>query len=258
MIFSLTQRTALYTLLRREVGRLFRIWQQTFLPPVITQTLYFLVFGTFIGSQIEAIKGVSYMAYIVPGIVMMSVITSSYTNVVFSFFSTKFQRSIEELLVSPASNATVLAGYVLGGVFRAFVTGILVFIVSFLFVRPTIQHPFVVIAFAILTAIVFALGGFLNALYAKNFDDAGLFTTFVLTPLTYLGGVFYSIDRLPPFFKTLSHANPIVYMVDGFRYGFYGINDTNPLIGIVFLIAVAVLLAGINLHFLRKGTGLRT
>lgn len=252
------QLTALYTLLHREIGRIFRIWKQTFLPPIITQTLYFVVFGAFIGSQIAPIHGISYMAYIVPGIIMMSVIMAAYSNVVFSFFSTKFQRSVEEMLVSPMSNQTLLSGYVLAGVIRAFITGGLVFIVSFIFVRPTITHPFVVMAFAILTAIVFALGGFLNALYAQNFDDAGTFTTFVLTPLTYLGGVFYSVQSLPMFFQYLSRFNPIVYMVDGFRYGFYGIHDTNPWIGMVFLIAVAGVLAGINLQMLKKGTGLRS
>lgn len=255
---SSIQRTALQTLLRRELGRQFRIWKQTFLPPVITQTLYFVVFGTFIGSQIAPIRGISYMAYIVPGVIMMSVITSSYSNVVFSFFSIKFMRAIDELLVSPMSNRTMLLGYVLGGVFRALFTGILVYIISFIFVRPVVQHPLIVIAFAVLTATVFALGGFLNALYAKNFDDAGTFTTFVLTPLTYLGGVFYSIDNLPTFFRLLSHANPIVYMVDGFRFGFYGISTANPWIGVSFLSVVIIALSIINLHLLKKGTGLRS
>lgn len=253
-----TQRIALVTLLTREVSRLFRIWKQTFLPPVITQSLYFIVFGGFIGSQIPPIKGIPYMAYIVPGIVMMSVITSAYTNVVFSVFSQKFQRSIEEILVSPMSYRTMLFGYVLGGVARAFITGSLVFMVSLFFTRPGVAHPFVVLGFACLTALVFALGGFLNALYAKNFDDAGTFATFVLTPLTYLGGVFYSVQSLPPIFQLISKVNPIVYMVDGFRYGFYDIYDTNPLIGAGFLVVVAGGLMAYNLHLLKKGTGLRS
>ncbi len=248
---------ALQTLLRREVGRVFRLWKQTFLPPVITQSLYFIVFGSFIGSQVAPINGISYMAYIVPGIIMMSVITSSYTNVVFSFFSTKFMRSVEEMLVSPMSNLVLLAGYSLAGVARAFITGGMVFVVSIFFTHPQIAHPFVMFVFAFLTAVVFSLGGFLNALFAKNFDDAGTFTTFVLTPLTYLGGVFYSVDQLPPFFKMASYANPIVYMVDGLRYGFYGIHDTNLWIGALFLIAVASALTFINLYLLKKGTGLR-
>lgn len=253
-----TQIIAIQTILHREIVRLFRIWPQTFLPPVITQGLYFLIFGTFIGSQIRPINGVSYMAYIVPGIIMMSMITSAYMNVVFSFFGSKFQRNIEELLVAPITNYTILAGYVLGGIFRAFITGFMVFIVSFVFIRPTIEHPLVVILFALLTAIVFALGGFLNALYAKTFDDANIFTTFVLTPLTYLGGVFYSLNMLPPFFKTVSYGNPIVYMVDGFRYGFYGFSQTNPLNGILFLVVVIGVLTAINLRLLKKGTGIRS
>lgn len=249
--------TALQTLLRREIWRIFRIWRQSFLPPIITQSLYFIVFGSFIGSQLSPVNGVSYMAFIVPGIVMMSLITSSYTNVVFSFFAAKFMRSIDELLVSPMSNQVILAGYVMTGMFRALLTGGIVYIVSLFFVRGGIAHPFIVILFALLTSAVFSLGGFLNGMFAKDFDDAGTFTTFVLTPLTYLGGVFYSVQALPPFFKWVSHANPILYMVDGFRYGFYGVSDTNPWIGVTFLIAVTVVLSGINLHLLKKGTGLR-
>ena len=253
-----TQVIAIQTILRRELLRLFRIWPQTFLPPVITQGLYFLIFGTFIGSQISAINGISYMAYIVPGIIMMSMITSAYMNVVFSFFGAKFQRHIEELLVAPVSYYTILTGYVLGGVMRAFITGGMVFVVSFIFIRPTIEHPLVVLVFGLLTSIVFALGGFLNALYAKTFDDANIFTTFVLTPLTYLGGVFYSLDMLPPLFKKLSFGNPVVYMVDGFRYGFYGFSQANPVNGIIFLILVIGILTGLNLHLLKKGTGIRS
>lgn len=251
------QLTALYTLLHREIGRIFRIWKQTFLPPIVTQSLYFVVFGTFIGSQIAPIQGISYMAYIVPGIIMMSVIMSAYSNVVFSFFSTKFQRSVEEMLVSPMSHQTLLMGYVFAGVIRAFITGGLVFVVSLFFVRPGVEHPFVVLAFAFLTAVVFALGGFLNAIYAQNFDDAGTFTTFVLTPLTYLGGVFYSVQSLPAFFQIASRFNPIVYMVDGFRYGFYGIHDTNPWVGILFLIVISIILTIVNIRLLKTGKGLR-
>lgn len=253
-----TRLIALQALLRREIGRIFRIWQQTFVPPLITQTLYFVVFGSFIGSQVAPVNGISYMAYIVPGIVMMSVITSAYTNVVFSFFSTKFQRSVEEMLVSPMSNEVLLGGYVLAGVVRSFITGGLVFIISMLFTKPHLAHPFVILLFSFLTACVFSLGGFLNALYAKNFDDAGTFATFVLTPLTYLGGVFYSIQMLPAVFRVLSYFNPIVYMVDGMRYGFYGVHDTNLWLGASFLVVVVAILTGINLYLLKKGTGLRS
>lgn len=249
---------ALQTLLRREVGRIFRIWKQTFIPPLITQTLYFVVFGSFIGSQVAPVRGISYMAYIVPGIIMMAVITSSYTNVVFSFFGNKFQRSVEEMLVSPMSNAVLLAGFVLAGVARAFITGALVFLVSLFFTHPQIEHPLVILVFTFLTACVFSLGGFTNALYAKNFDDAGTFATFVLTPLTYLGGVFYSIQMLPAVFRALSYFNPIVYMVDGMRYGFFGIHDTNLWMGAGFLVLVTMALIALNLHLLKKGTGLRS
>lgn len=253
-----TPMIALYTLLHRELGRVFRIWKQTFLPPIITQSLYFVVFGTFIGSQVAPIAGISYMAFIVPGIVMMSVITSAYTNVVFSFFSAKFQRSVEEMLVSPMSEPVLLSGYVLAGVARALITGFLVFVVSLIFVHPSIQHPFVVLFFSFLTALVFSLGGFLNGMFATSFDDAGTFTTFVLTPLTFLGGVFYSVNALPPVFQILSRANPIVYMVDGLRYGFYGVHDTNIWIGAGFLIVLAGALIWLNLYLLKKGTGLRS
>ncbi len=253
-----TSLVAYWTITRRELVRLFRIWKQTFLPPVIMQSLYFLVFGAFIGSQIAPIHGVRYMAYIVPGLIMMAIINSSFMNVVFSFFSAKFQRSIEELLMAPVTGRVMLAGYVSGGVLRGLITGVLVACVSVLFARPPLVHPFAIVFFAVITAVVFALGGFLNALFAKTFDDAGLFTTFVLTPLTYLGGVFYSIDRLPPFFRAVSHANPIVYMVDGFRYGFFGFSDTNPLIGAAILLATATILIVVNLRLLKSGYGLRT
>lgn len=251
------QRIAIQTILRREVIRLFRIWPQTFLPPVITQGLYFFIFGTVIGSQIAPVNGISYMAYIVPGIIMMSMIFAAYMNVVFSFFGAKFQRSIEEILVTPVRNRTILTGYVLGGILRAFITGSMVYLVSLVFIRQNVEHPFIVLTFALLTATIFALGGFLNALFAKSFDDANIFTTFVLTPLTYLGGVFYSVDMLPSFFKALSYWNPIVYMIDGFRYGFYGVGQTNPLYGITFLFGVIVVLSVINLQLLKKGKGLR-
>lgn len=249
--------TALQTLLHRELVRIFRIWKQTFIPPVITQTLYFVIFGTFIGSQVAPIEGVSYMAFIVPGIIMMAVITGAFMNVSFSFYFTKFGRSVEEMLVSPMPDWLMLTGYVLAGIVRALLTGLAIFIVSILFVQPSIEHPFIMLVFAILTAAVFGLGGFANGMLAKDFDTAGSFSTFILTPLTYLGGVFYSLNMLPPVFKTLSYFNPIVYMIDGFRYGFYGFSDTNLWFGLSFLIAVIAILTGINLWLLKKGTGLR-
>lgn len=254
----LQQLTALHTIVRQEIGRFLRIWTQTVLPPVITQTLYFVVFGNFIGRQIAAINGVSYMQFIVPGLVMMAVITSSYMNVVSSFFIIKFQRNIEELLVSPTPNWVVITGYVLGGVARGLLVGAIVFIVSLFFTRPTIEHPFLIVIFILLTAVVFSLAGLLNGIFAKKFDDTAILTTFILTPLTYLGGVFYSIDHLPGIWQTASKFNPLVYMIDGFRYGFYGFSAVPVAISLVVLLLFTIVLTILNLHFLKRGTGMRS
>ncbi len=245
------------TIIRKEVVRFVRIWPQTLLPPIITQSLYFVIFGKFIGSQIGAIHGVSYMDFIVPGLVMMSVINNSYANVVSSFFSSKFQRNVEELLVSPTSNPVILFGYVCGGILRGLAVGILVFLVSVFFTRPAIHHLGLVLLFIFLTASLFSLGGFLNAVFAKRFDDVSIFPTFILTPLTYLGGVFYSIYNLPPVWQKVSQLNPILYMVNGFRYGFHGFTDVSLVASIAILIAFNLILAFINLLVLRKGIGLK-
>ena len=249
---------ALITITRKEMVRFFRIWPQTLLPPVITQTLYFVIFGKFIGSQISHINGISYMAFIVPGLVMMSVINNSFANVVSSFFGNKFQRSIEEMIVSPSPDWIVLSGYVMGGVLRGIIVGVLVFTVSVFFTRPVISHGFIIISFIILTSIVFSLGGFLNALFAKKFDDISIFPTFFLTPLIYLGGVFYSIHSLPPAWQAVSKLNPILYMVNGFRYGFYGFSDVSVATSFIMLAGSAVLLTVANLYLLKKGTGLKS
>ncbi len=246
------------TLVRKEVKRFLRIWSQTLLPPVITQSLYFIIFGSFIGSQLREINGVSYMAFIVPGLVMMAVINSSFSNVVSSFFGSKFQRNIEELMVSPTSNITVIGGFITGGVLRGLLVGAIVFGVSAVFTQPQINNFFLIALFSTLTSMVFALGGFINAIFAKKFDDIGIFTTFILTPLTYLGGVFYSIKDLPEFWQTVSKFNPILYMVDGFRYGFYGFNDVNIWISITMLLLFTFLLGAISYFLLNKGIGLRT
>lgn len=247
-----------FTIVRKEVIRFLRIWPQTLFPPVITQTLYFLIFGKFIGSQIQDIHGISYMAFIVPGLVMMAVINNSFMNVVSSFFSSKFQRSIEELLVSPASNIVIIAGYVTGGALRGMLVGILVFCISFIYVHPVILHGGLIIFFIILTSIVFALGGLLNGILAKKFDDISIFPTFILTPLIYLGGVFYSVSSLPVFWQKVSRFNPVLYMINGFRYGFYGISDVNVSISILILIFFAGILISVNLYLLRKGVGLKS
>ncbi len=245
------------TIVRKEVIRFLRIWPQTLFPPVITQMLYFLIFGKFIGSQIRDINGISYMAFIVPGLVMMAVINNSFMNVVSSFFSSKFQRSIEELLVSPATNTVIIAGYVSGGALRGMLVGALVFCVSFIFTHPVVYHFGLILFFVILTSIVFALGGLLNGILARKFDDISIFPTFVLTPLIYLGGVFYSIHSLPKFWQMVSRFNPVLYMINGFRYGFYGVSDVNVGISILILVIFAGILTGVNLYLLRKGTGLK-
>ncbi len=248
---------ALMTLVRKEVVRFLRIWSQTLLPPAITQTLYFVIFGTFIGSQLRDIDGISYMAFIVPGLVMMSVINAAFSNVVSSFFGSKFQHNIEEMMVAPMSPWAIISGYVAGGVLRGLLVGLIVFVISVLFTAPVIYNFGIVLLFIILTAIVFSLGGLLNGLFATKFDDVSIFPVFVLTPLTYFGGVFYSIEMLPEFWRNLSQLNPVLYMVDGFRYGFYGINDLNIWFSLGMLFVFVVLLGSLNLWLFSRGAGLR-
>jgi ABC-2 type transport system permease protein len=251
--------TTYQTILRKEMIRIFRIWSQTLLPPVITQSLYFLIFGGFVGSRINGdFNGQKYIEFIVPGLVMMAVITSSFTNVVSSFFGAKFQKNIEELLVSPTPNWIIIAGFVSGGMVRGLLVGLIVFLVGFLFTGVTILHPFITLLFVVLTAIVFSLGGLVNAIFATKFDDISIFPTFVLTPLTYLGGVFYSINQLPPIWQTISKINPIVYMIDGFRYGFSGRSDLNIWFSFTILISFTAVLWVLSWYFLKKGIGLKS
>lgn len=248
---------SLTSIARKEMIRIFRIWVQTLVPPVITITLYFIIFGSFIGSQLGDIDGYDYMAFIAPGLIMMSIITNSYANTVSSFFSTKFQRNIEELLVSPTPNWVMVLGYISGGMTRGLCVGMLVSLVSLLFIRlPLFNVPFTVL-FALLTSFVFSLAGLINGIFAKKFDDISIIPTFVITPLTYLGGVFYSISLLPDFWRTLSKANPVVYMIGGFRYGFLGIADINVWVGLGILLLFSVVLFLITLYLLKKGTGVR-
>lgn len=249
---------ALYTIVRREVVRFLRIWSQTLLPPVITQSLYFLIFGAFIGSQVRAVNGIPYMAFIVPGLVMMAVISSSFANVVSSFFGSKFQRNYEEWMVSPTPDWVIVAGYVFGGVLRGLLVGMIVLVVCACFVPLQIYSFGALVAFILLTALVFSLAGLVNAVFATKFDDISIVPTFVLTPLTYLGGVFYSIKDLPPLMQTISHFNPILYMVDGFRYGFYGFSDVNIGMSVAVLLGFTMTFILISLYLLKKGIGLRT
>jgi len=248
---------ALQTITRREVRRFLRIWPQTLLPPCITTVLYFVIFGHLIGNRIGEMDGFSYITYIVPGLIMMSVLTNAYNNVVSSFFSTKFHRSIEELLVSPVSPHVILSGFVLGGVCRGLVVGILVSILSMLFIRWPLYHPAITLLVVILVAAIFSLGGFINAVFARNFDDISIIPTFVLTPLTYFGGVFYSIHLLSPFWQTVSLANPILHMVNAFRYGILGVSDIHIGVAIGFMLLAVLLLYGFALRLLKTGRGLR-
>lgn len=250
--------TALKTIWIKECTRFLRIWVQTLVPPAITMTLYFIIFGSLIGSRIGEMGGVSYMEFIVPGLIMMSVITNAYSNVASSFFSAKFQRNLEEMLVAPVSNITIILGYVGGGVARALLVAIIVTLVSGFFVPLQIQSITMIIATVILTATLFALGGLLNAMFAKSFDDISIIPTFVLTPLTYLGGVFYSITLLPSFWQGVSQFNPIIYMVNGFRYGFIGVSDIQPMIAIAVLLIFNAAFFTLAWYLLKRGTGVRT
>lgn len=249
--------TAFNTIVVREIRRFTRIWAQTLLPPAVTMTLYFIIFGNLIGSRIGQMGGFDYMAFIVPGLIMMAVITNSYANVVSSFFSMKFQRSIEELLVSPVPNWVILAGYVCGGMARGLGIGLIVTLLSLAFTNLTIHSLPMMVATVFLTSALFALGGFINAMLATKFDDISIVPTFVLTPLTYLGGVFYSIDLLPEFWQGVSMANPILYMVNGFRYGILGASDVNPFVSLGMILVFIVVLAAISLRMLARGKGIR-
>jgi ABC-2 type transport system permease protein len=219
------QSVAFATILRREAMRILRIWPQTLFPSAITMTLYFVIFGSIIGRRVGLMDGVPYMAYIAPGLIMMSVITNSYSNVVSSFFGAKFSRYVEELLVAPVADVIVLLGYMCGGMIRGLTTGLIVTGVALFFAHLEIRHPWIMLSTVLLTSATFSLAGFLNALFARKFDDISIIPTFVLTPLTYLGGVFYSIRVLPPFWRALSRYNPILYMVNAFREGTLGVSD---------------------------------
>jgi ABC-2 type transport system permease protein len=249
---------SLNSIARKEMTRIFRIWIQTLVPPVITITLYFIIFGSFIGSQIGRIGDFNYMAFIAPGLIMMSIITNSYSNTVSSFFSAKFQKNVEELLVSPTPSWVIVLGYVSGGMTRGLSVGLLVSLVSLFFVRLPIYNVLYAVLFAILTSFVFSLAGMINGIFAKKFDDVSIIPTFVITPLTYLGGVFYSIALLPEIWQTISRANPIVYMVNGFRYGFLGVSDISVWTGLGMLIVFSLLLFSTNIYLLEKGIGIRT
>ena len=248
---------AFQTILIKETLRFLRIWIQTLLPPAITTALYFIIFGKLIGGQLGPVEGLTYTQYIAPGLIMMAVITNSYSNVVSSFFSAKFQRHIEEMLVSPLPNAVIVLGFVGGGVARGLAVGLTVIAVSLFFAELHWQHPLVTFAVMVLTAVLFALGGLINGIFAKSFDDISLVPTFVLTPLTYLGGIFYSIKMLPPFWQDASLLNPILYMVNAFRFGILGVSDIDIYLAFAIVLAFDAALFGYSLWLLHRGTGIR-
>ncbi len=252
--------TAFYTMVRKDVVRMFRIWVQTFLPSVITSSLYFLIFGSVLGSQIGDIQGVSYMTFVVPGLVMLAIVTTSYANTSFTFFSSKFfARSIDEILASPTPPWIMIAGFVGGGVVRGVLVGALVLLVSLFFtgLSLSVHSAFIILGFAVLTSLVFALAGLVNGIYAKSIDGINIVPTFVLTPLVYLGGVFYSIESLPGWWQAITYANPIFYLINGFRYGFLGITDVPITASVGILLVMAGVLIALNWYFIRTGLGLK-
>lgn len=250
--------TALKSLAAKETNRYLRIWIQTLVPPVITTSLYFVIFGNLIGGRIGEIEGFSYMEFIVPGLIMMSVITSSYSNVASSFFSQKLQKNIEELLIAPVPTHVIIWGFVIGGLGRSILVGTLVTIISLFFVPLHVYSWFIVIVTLLMTAILFSLAGLLNGVFAKSYDDVSIVPTFVLQPLTYLGGVFYAISMLPPFWQSVSKINPIVYMVSGFRYGFLGQTDVPIAFSLSILVLFTIILYSVCWYLINKGRGLRS
>ncbi len=257
MMSPAEQFTALTTIVRKEIKRYLRIWAQTLLPSAITMSLYFVIFGSLIGSRIGEMGGFSYMQFVVPGLIMMAIVNNSYSNVVSSFYSSKFNHSVEELLVSPVPNYVILLGYVLGGVTRGLAVAVIVTLVSLFFTDLTIHSLAVVVVTVLMTSTLFALGGFINAVYANSFDDISIIPIFVLTPLIYLGGVFYSMDMLPDFWQGVSRLNPLVYVINAFRYGVLGVSDVNlwfalGMVGVFMVVAFTY-----SLHLLSSGKRLR-
>ncbi len=249
---------AFNTIVRKEIYRFIRIWPQTLLPPAITTALYFLIFGKLIGDRIGTIHGTSYMDYIVPGIILMSVITHSYANVVSSFYSTKFQHNIEELLVAPVPNWVILAGYISGGILRGVLVGVVVAVISLFFTPLNVQNPAMAMAVVLLTSTLFSLAGFINAILAESFDDISIIPNFVLTPLSYLGGVFYSVDMLPLIWQHISLGNPILYMVSAFRFSVIGVSDVDISLAFLMTGGFILLLTFFALWLLQRGTGIKT
>jgi ABC-2 type transport system permease protein len=252
------QYVAFTTILTKEILRFMRIWIQTVLPAAITTGLYFVIFGNLIGSQLSDIAGFTYMNYIVPGIILMAIINNSYANVVSSFYGAKFQRHVEEMLISPMPNYLIVLGFAAGGMARGLTVGIVVTCVSLVFSEPQLHNLLVTLYVAVMTSLLFALGGFINAVFANSFDDISIIPTFVLTPLTYLGGIFYSIDMLPDFWQSVSLANPILYMINAMRYGMLGVSDIDITTAMLMIAGFVIALYLFCLYLLHRGVGIRT
>lgn len=248
---------SLQTMLYREINRFMRIWTQTLLPPAITMALYFVIFGKFIGSQLREVDGYPYIQFIVPGLVMMSIMTNAYANTSSSFFLTKFNKSIEEMLISPMPNWVILLGFMIGGMLRGLFVGAIVMGVAFFFTHFPLKHPVFIISMAILASAVFSLGGLINGIFAKRFDDISFIPTFVLTPLTYLGGVFFSIKQLPRVWQSISVFNPVLDMVDTFRYGMLGTSDLNVYVGLSLVGLLFIVLFALAWWLLHRGVGIK-
>jgi len=251
------RRIGIQTIMHREYGRIIRIWGQTLVPPAVTAALYFIIFGSLIGSRIGQMGGYDYMQYIAPGLIMMAVISNSYGNVVSSFFGAKFGKHIEELMVAPLPNWLIVIGYVSGGVMRGLLVGAVVTGIALFFTHIPVEHPLLILGSVLLTSVVFSLGGFFNAIFAKNFDQISWFPTFVLTPLIYFGGVFYSVSLLPEWAERLSYVNPILYMVNAFRHGFLGRSDVDPAFALVIMAVFAVVMFTVVVVLMNRGTGIR-
>ncbi len=249
---------AFKTLVVKEIRRFMRIWVQTIVPPAVSAVLYMMIFGKLIGARIGVMDGHSYIDFVVPGIIMMAVITNSYSNAVSSFFSAKFQQHIEEMLIAPIHNWVILAGFVVGGVCRGLAVGALVAAVSLLFTDISVENPVITLLVVVLTSTLFAIGGVINSVYAKSFDDISIIPNFVLTPLTYLGGIFYSVNLLPDIWYTFSLVNPVLYMVNGFRYGILGSSDFPIWWSFLVILIFILLLSAIALHLMNKGVGIKS
>lgn len=247
-----------YTIVNFEVRRFTRLWMQTLLPPIITMSLYLIIFGTFIGQRLPSVEHVPFMQYMAPGLIMMAIITNAYANVSSSFYLFRFQRSIEEILVSPLPSILILLGFCTGGIFRGIIVGLLVALVSLFFTHLHFSHPIFTFTVVVLTSALFSLTGFLNALLARNFDDISIIPTFVLTPLTYLGGVFFSVSQLQGFWKIISDFNPVFYIVSAFRYGILDVQDVNVYLALWAILLSVALFGGLNIYLLNRGIGLRT